>query len=195
MSLTKRRIQFLETLRSLYKTYNRPIHYEEVAQRLSVSPATAYDILQTLSKDGYIDMVYLKDFQNSKKGRGKVFFLPKEIKDGIQQNINKENNNLEKYSKPLLIVISFITLLLSEIKLSKELKSFLAFLLSNYQSNWELILLVIPFLLMSYTKNLYKLIPESSVKKSIDDYITSINQLASEEKKLLVNFIFGLLQD
>lgn len=194
MSLTKRRIQFLETLRSLYKIYNRPIHYEEVAQKLSVSPATAYDILQSLSKEGYIDMVYQKDAKNSRKGRGRVFFLPKETKDEIQQNINKENN-LGKYSKPLLIVISFITLLLSEIKLSKELKSFLAFLLTNYQSNWELILLVIPFLLMSYAKNLYKLIPESSVKKSIDDYITSLNQLALEEKKILVNFIFGLLQD
>lgn len=193
MSLTERRRQFLEELKELYEKYNRPIHYVELARKLSVSPATAYDILKILHKDGYVEAVYLENSIKNKKGRGRVFFKPKD-KD-IEINVVSKIQNLHKYPYSILVVISILFLLLKELRLSKEIKSIIGILYSIFQSNIELVLIFLPLFIMGYAgKKLYEIIPQNKIKTYIEEYIKSLNQLAVEERKVLVNLMLNILE-
>lgn len=193
MSLTERRRQFLEELKELYEKYNRPIHYVELARKLSVSPATAYDILKILHKDGYVEAVYLENSIKNKKGRGRVFFKPKD-KD-IEINVVSKIQNLDKYPYSILVVISILFLILKELRLSKEIKSIIGILYSIFQSNIELVLIFLPLFIMGYAgKKLYEIIPQNKIKTYIEEYIKSLNQLAVEERKVLVNLMLNILE-
>lgn len=193
MSLTERRKQFLEELKELYEKYNRPIHYVELAKKLSVSPATAYDILKILLKDGYVEAIYLENSIKNKKGRGRVFFKPKD--KNIEINVVSKIQNLDKYPYSILVVVSIIFLLLKELRLSKEIKSLIGILYSIFQSNIELVLIFLPLFIMGYAgKKLYEIIPQNKIKTYIEEYIKSLSQLAVEERKVLVNLMLNILE-
>ena len=191
MSITERRKQFLEALKELYIDHQRPIHYEEVAKKLSVSPATAYDMLQALLKEGYLEAVYIEE--NTKRGRAKVFFKPKEEVETLDISAIEKYSS---YSKTLIIVLSFLLLLFREIKLTKDVKSAIALILGNLHLNADLILITIPFFLLGYMgKRIYEIIPPNNFKSYIEEYFNAINQLADEEKKALSNLIFKIFAE
>ncbi|MGC9001608.1 MAG: hypothetical protein ACP5J9_01310 [Dictyoglomus sp.] len=193
MSLTERRRQFLQALENLYKKNKRPIHYAEIAKELSVSPATAYDIMQALYKNGYVEAVYLENSVNNKRGRGKIFFKPKEEKEDINTSITSIQE-LNKYPISIAIILSLILTILKEAKFSKELKSIISLILGVFQSNLELVLILLPVLMVGYAgKKIYEIIPKNKIKAYFENYIKSLNQLAVEERKLLLNFILNVL--
>ncbi|MCX7720485.1 MAG: hypothetical protein N2Z64_04300 [Dictyoglomus thermophilum] len=193
MSLTERRRQFLETLRALYEKNKRPIHYAEVAKELSVSPATAYDIMQILYKEGYLDAVYLENSVKNKKGRGRIFFKPKEYEES--ENLMTNFQELKRYPLSIAIMLSIMLTILKDIRFSKDLKSIIGLLIGLLQSNLELILVLLPILIIGYAgKKIYEIIPNNKIKTYFEEYINSINQLAAEEKKVLLNFILNILE-
>ena len=193
MSLTERRRQFLETLKTLYEKNKRPIHYAEVAKELSVSPATAYDIMQILYKEGYIDAVYLENSVKNKKGRGRIFFKPKEYEESEKLTTNFQE--LKRYPFSIAIILSIMLTILKDIKFSKDLRSIIGLLTGLLQSNLELILVLLPILIIGYAgKKIYEIVPNNKIKTYFEEYINSINQLAIEEKKVLLNFILNILE-
>uniref|UniRef100_A0A7V3ZIY6 HTH dtxR-type domain-containing protein n=1 Tax=Dictyoglomus thermophilum TaxID=14 RepID=A0A7V3ZIY6_DICTH len=193
MSLTERRRQFLETLKTLYEKNKRPIHYAEIAKELSVSPATAYDIMQILYKEGYIDAIYLENSVKNKKGRGKIFFKPKEYEESEKFMTNFQE--LKRYPFAIAIILSIMLTILKDIKFSKDLRSMIGLLIGLLQSNLELTLVLLPILIIGYAgKKIYEIIPNNKIKTYFEEYINSINQLAIEEKKVLLNFILNILE-
>lgn len=193
MSLTERRRQFLKILKTLYEKNKRPIHYAEIAKELSVSPATAYDIMQILYKEGYVDAVYLENSVKNKKGRGKIFFKPKEYEESEKLITNFQE--LKRYPFAIAIILSIMLTILKDIKFSKDLRSIIGLLIGLLQSNLEIILVLLPILIIGYAgKKIYEIIPNNKIKTYFEEYINSINQLAIEEKKVLLNFILNILE-
>ncbi|TYT24381.1 winged helix-turn-helix transcriptional regulator [Dictyoglomus thermophilum] len=193
MSLTERRRQFLKILKTLYEKNKRPIHYAEIAKELSVSPATAYDIMQILYKEGYVDAVYLENSVKNKKGRGKIFFKPKEYEESEKLITNFQE--LKRYPFAIAIILSIMLTILKDIKFSKDLRSIIGLLIGLLQSNLEIILVLLPILIIGYAgKKIYEIIPNNKIKTYFEEYINSINQLATEEKRVLLNFILNILE-
>jgi len=85
--------------------------------------------------------------------------------------------------------------ILKDIKFSKDLRSMIGLLIGLLQSNLELILVLLPILIIGYAgKKIYEIIPNNKIKTYFEEYINSINQLAIEEKKVLLNFILNILE-
>ncbi len=75
MKLTKRRYEFLETLAYLVSEQRTPVHYGDVAERLSVSKWTAYDMMQELVENGLVETSYSVN-RTGLPGRSLVLFEP-----------------------------------------------------------------------------------------------------------------------
>jgi len=188
MAITERRRQFLQVLHELYKEKNRPIHYYEIAKKVKVSPATAYDILQLLYKEGYVETIYEEDSLR-KRGRKKVFFKPKEEKgDLFEINIDRTN--------ALLLCTSFLLFLIKKLKWSEDLKNYVLFLLgSNLKINIDYILLAIPLLIIGYIgKSIFEGIDRERIRSTLEDYWRSLTSLADEEKRALFNLIISTVK-
>lgn len=78
MTITKRQSIFIEQLFELYKDAKNPVHYSVIAEKLSVSPFTAYDMLRRLEKKGIVKAEYRLTSDKSAPGRTEVVFLPTE---------------------------------------------------------------------------------------------------------------------
>ena len=80
MRITKRQKEFLQSLIDLYQQKDTPIHYSEVAQKMRVSKWTAYDMLQLLHKEGFLEVEYLlpesDNYKWVKLGRSIITFYP-----------------------------------------------------------------------------------------------------------------------
>ncbi|MBU1036255.1 hypothetical protein KJ974_06145 [bacterium] len=80
MRITERQKEFLKTLIDLYQQKSSPIHYSEVAQKMGVSKWTAYDMLQLLQKEGFLEVEYIipepDSYKWSKLGRSTITFYP-----------------------------------------------------------------------------------------------------------------------
>ncbi|HHY17264.1 MAG TPA: hypothetical protein GX524_04245 [Firmicutes bacterium] len=75
MRLTKRRYEFLEALTDLVNKKGAPVHYGDVAERLSVSKWTAYDMMRELAEDGLVETSYSVN-RIGLPGRSLVLFKP-----------------------------------------------------------------------------------------------------------------------
>lgn len=189
MSITERRKQFLEALRELYKVKKRPIHYYEIAKEVKVSPATAYDILQILLQEGYVESKYEENIK--KKGRKKVYYKP--IEEKVENII--ELNDIDR-TNPLLLCISFLLFLLKKIQWSEELKNYILFIIGNFKINTEIILLLVPLLILRYLgKNVYQGINKEKIKNTLEDYWKALSSLAEEDKKALFNLILSTIKN
>jgi len=73
--ITRRQLQFLESVVKLYEEKQFPISYKEVATSLGVSRWTAYDILQELYRKGYLEAKYRPV---GGPGRSEILFAPTE---------------------------------------------------------------------------------------------------------------------
>lgn len=78
MKLTRRQETFIHRLLDLYRELNGPIHYSVLAERVGVSPFTAYDMLRLLEEKGFVTSEYRVDSDKPVVGRSEVVFLPTE---------------------------------------------------------------------------------------------------------------------
>lgn len=74
VSLTKRRLQFLNHLVEMYRKTKLPIHYEALARSLGVSKWTAYDMMKKMEQLGFITRSY--ETNPNETGRSQVVFVP-----------------------------------------------------------------------------------------------------------------------
>ena len=77
MKLTRRQEEFVENLFDLYQEYNGPVHYSQLAERLGVSPFTAYDMLCMLEEKGVVASEYHLASDKSGPGRAERVFYQK----------------------------------------------------------------------------------------------------------------------
>lgn len=78
MHLTRRQDTFIHRLLDLYRELNEPIHYSVLAERVGVSPFTAYDMLRLLEEKGLVISEYRVDSDKPVVGRSEVVFRPTE---------------------------------------------------------------------------------------------------------------------
>lgn len=76
MELTGRQEAFIRNLVDLYLEYAEPIHYSRLAERLGVSPFTAYDMMKLLEERGYVRSEYQLQEGKPQSGRSIIVFTP-----------------------------------------------------------------------------------------------------------------------
>lgn len=76
MKLTRRQEEFIENLIDLSQELDGPIHYSVLAERLGVSPFTAYDMLRLLEEKGMVSSEYQVAEGKSGPGRAERLFYP-----------------------------------------------------------------------------------------------------------------------
>jgi Mn-dependent DtxR family transcriptional regulator len=52
MLITRRRLQFMQTIQYLYESENKPVHYVQVAESMGISKWSAYEMLKRLKGKG-----------------------------------------------------------------------------------------------------------------------------------------------
>lgn len=110
MKITKRQKEFLKILINLYQEKASPIHYSEVAQKIGVSKWTAYDMLQLLSKEGFLEVEYQipeSDHHRWEKlGRSTITFFPTKkgyaISNLSQRNLPIKAAELKKLKNDII---------------------------------------------------------------------------------------------
>lgn len=81
MRITRRRIDFLKKIKQLYEATNLPVHYARVAELLGVSKWSAYEMLKTLEKEGFLASQYEVNQGEKFPGRAMVLFAPTRLAD------------------------------------------------------------------------------------------------------------------
>lgn len=76
MKITRRQEEFITTLIDLSDQSDGPIHYSTIADRLKVSPFTAYDMLCVLEEKGLVSSEYHLSADKSGPGRAERLFYP-----------------------------------------------------------------------------------------------------------------------
>ncbi|MDQ0859090.1 LexA family transcriptional regulator [Bacillus sp. V2I10] len=109
MSITKRRKQFLEEIVKIYQDTLLPVHYETIANAIGVSKWTAYDVMQVLEKEGYLERTYKKNSNDT--GRSIVVFSPTQEVIKLFTDVNKQISTTEEVREIKGRVIDFIVAL------------------------------------------------------------------------------------
>jgi len=110
MRITKRQKEFLQSLTDLYQQKDAPIHYSEVAQKMGVSKWTAYDMLQLLHKEGFLEVEYLipesDNYKWGKLGRSTITFFPTKkgytVSNLFQRNLHTKATEFNKLKKDII---------------------------------------------------------------------------------------------
>jgi hypothetical protein len=76
MKLTRRQEEFVTNLVDLSDEFDGPIHYSMLAERLGVSPFTAYDMLCLLEEKGMVTSEYQLATGKNGPGRAERLFCP-----------------------------------------------------------------------------------------------------------------------
>ncbi len=83
MRITRRRMDFLQKIKQLYEATNLPVHYARVAELLGVSKWSAYEMLKTLEKEGFLASQYEVNQGEKFPGRAMVLFVPTPLADAV----------------------------------------------------------------------------------------------------------------
>jgi len=110
VKITTRQKEFLQSLIDLYQEKGSPIHYSEVAQKMGVSKWTAYDMLQLLHKEGFLEVEYIipesDNYEWSKLGRSTITFYPTkkgyDISSPTKQKISTNIVEIKKIKKEII---------------------------------------------------------------------------------------------
>jgi len=110
MNITERQKEFLQSLIGLYQEKDTPIHYSEVARKMGVSKWTAYDMLQLLRKEGFLEVEYLipksDSYRWEKLGRSTITFFPTKkgytVSNLPQRNLPAKASELNKLKKDII---------------------------------------------------------------------------------------------
>jgi DNA-binding PadR family transcriptional regulator len=89
MKLTRRQKEFILNLIELKDEMDRPIHYSVVAERLGVSPFTAYDMLCLLEEKGLVASEYQLTDKGG-PGRAERLFYPSEAAEELTDEISQQ---------------------------------------------------------------------------------------------------------
>jgi hypothetical protein len=76
MKLTRRQEEFVQKMIELKQEIDGPVHYSLLAERLGVSPFTAYDMLCLLEEKGYVTSEYQRPSDKCGPGRAERVFYP-----------------------------------------------------------------------------------------------------------------------
>jgi hypothetical protein len=87
MTLTRRQEKFIEKMIELKHEYASPIHYSVLAERLGVSPFTAYDMLCLLEEKGYVTSEYHLPADKCGPGRAERLFYPSEMAQAFHKQL------------------------------------------------------------------------------------------------------------
>jgi predicted transcriptional regulator len=110
MRITKRQKEFLQSLIDLYQQKDTPIHYSEVARKMGVSKWTAYDMLQLLHNEGFLEVEYLipesDNYKWGKLGRSTIAFFPTKrgytVSNLLQRKLSTKATELNKLKKEVI---------------------------------------------------------------------------------------------
>jgi len=97
MELTGRQRDLLNKLLDLYSKTHHPVHYSTIAERLGVSPMTAYDMLRLLEERGFVVSHYV--LPESGPGRSTVVFSPTSKSIEMMSRLAKEDWDREEWEK------------------------------------------------------------------------------------------------
>ena len=92
MKITRRQETFIYNLLDLYRELDGPIHYSVLAERVGVSPFTAYDMLRLLEDKGLVASEYRVDSDKPIPGRSEVFFWPTEQAHNLWKELAGETD-------------------------------------------------------------------------------------------------------
>lgn len=87
MKLTRRQEEFIQKMIELKREFTGPIRYSLLAERLGVSPFTAYDMLCLLEEKGYVTSEYHLSADKSGPGRAERVFYPSKMAQAHQQQL------------------------------------------------------------------------------------------------------------
>jgi hypothetical protein len=90
MKLTRRQEEFVQKMIELRQEFNGPVHYSLLAERLGVSPFTAYDMLCLLEEKGYVTSEYQLPTDKSGPGRAERLFFPGRMAHVQEQRLIEE---------------------------------------------------------------------------------------------------------
>ena len=90
MKLTRRQEEFIANLHELNRELDGPIHYSLLAERLGVSPFTAYDMLCLLEEKGLVCSEYQLASGKSGPGRAERVFYPTDKALAKKEHMLKE---------------------------------------------------------------------------------------------------------
>jgi DNA-binding MarR family transcriptional regulator len=93
IKLTRRQETFIMNMLDLYYASQQPLHYSDLAERLGVSPFTAYDMLRLLEEKGFARSDYRLADDKSGPGRSVIVFLPTEKAHRLLADFAGEENN------------------------------------------------------------------------------------------------------
>jgi DNA-binding MarR family transcriptional regulator len=104
MKLTRRQEEIIHKMLDLYHELQGPIHYSTLADRLGVSPFTAYDMLCLLEEKGLVSSEYQLAPDKSGPGRTVRVFLPTRQAQDLIQSLTEEAGgaNWEEVKQRLL---------------------------------------------------------------------------------------------
>lgn len=83
MAITRRRLDFLKTIKQIYESTSLPVHYVRVAQALGISKWSAYEMLKTLEQEGLVASQYEVNQVEKHPGRAMVLFSPTHMLDKV----------------------------------------------------------------------------------------------------------------
>jgi DNA-binding MarR family transcriptional regulator len=95
MNLTRRQETFIYKLLDLYRELDGPIHYSLLADRVGVSPFTAYDMLRLLEEKGLVASEYHVANNKPIPGRSEVLFWPTERAQDLWSELTGDPENVE----------------------------------------------------------------------------------------------------
>lgn len=79
MAVTRRQMDFLQIIKQVYEATNLPVHYARVAELLGISKWSAYEMLKTLERKGFLTSQYEVDQEKKYPGRARVMFAPTQL--------------------------------------------------------------------------------------------------------------------
>ena len=104
MKLTHRQETFILRLLDLCRETKGPIHYSTLAEKVGVSPFTAYDMLRLLEEKGFVTSEYRIEPGKANVGRSEILFLPTQLTyDRFSElTTGADQNNWEEVKSQIL---------------------------------------------------------------------------------------------
>lgn len=95
LKLTRRQVEFINKLIELNSEIDGPIHYSLLAERLGVSPFTAYDMLCLLEEKGFVYSEYQLSSDKTGPGRAERVFYPSKTAEVRSQRLAKKTGDVK----------------------------------------------------------------------------------------------------
>jgi Mn-dependent DtxR family transcriptional regulator len=93
--LTRRQEEIIHKMLDLYHELQGPIHYSTLADRLGVSPFTAYDMLRLLEEKGFVSSEYQLAPDKTGPGRAVRVFQPTQLAQKLFQSLAEETGGAD----------------------------------------------------------------------------------------------------